>query len=280
MAIKRLPNPPLRPFVKTVWAADADGADTGRCERMLPGSSPHVVVRLDDEPVELYADDGSSVLGRMAIGSICGPRWSSYVRRAPAQGRTVGALLRPGATHALLGVPASELAGRHTSLEDLLGARAAPLRDRLAETLSLAEALALFERELLARIGEYSRLHSAVAHALGRLHDEAPVYAVVRESGYSHRRFNEHFRYAVGIAPKLYCRVVRLERLLAEWETDEQTSLAALAVRCGFADQAHLSREFRDLTGMTLTQYRCSTMPGSRHVPLPGHDARRSGSGS
>lgn len=256
----RAPRPELAPFIAQVWACHGEGDELpGARERVLPTGTMHVVVRID-EPLTIYAPD-PQVIGHAVIG---GARSAAYVRDVSRPVSSVGAQLRPGAAELLLGVPGVALAERHTALDDVWPDVPA-LRARLAEALP-AQRLALFEAALLARLPRVRGVHPAVAHALARFAAGEEVGAVVDETGYSHRRFGSLFQSAVGLAPKRYTRVQRLQRALREIGA---RPLAVVASAAGYADQAHLTRELRAMTGLTPGEYRTLGAPRN-HVPVSG----------
>ena len=89
---------------------------------------------------------------------------------------------------------------------------------------------------------------------------EAPsVGAAVRQSGISHRRFIAAFRHAVGLAPKAYLQVQRLQEALKALRTDPAAPLADVAAQAGYADQSHFGREFLAFAGVTPARYRASS---------------------
>ena len=107
-----------------------------------------------------------------------------------------------------------------------------------------------------ARLPRLRGLHSAAAYALERFAITPNVHEVVEQSGYSHRRFIALFRRAVGLTPKLYCRVVRFKQVLACIATDRSASFVDVALAAGYSDQAHFTREFQEFAGVTATAYR------------------------
>ena len=111
-------------------------------------------------------------------------------------------------------------------------------------------------------------LHPAVARALQQLGSANTIHEVVRQSGHSHRRFITLFSRAVGLTPKTYCRVLRFQRVLRRARTGGLTSLIDLAVAGGYSDQPHFTREFRELTGVTPTEYRLAAPRAAHHVPV------------
>jgi len=108
----------------------------------------------------------------------------------------------------------------------------------------------------------------AVAHARARFPTVDDVGAVVEETGYSHRRFIGLFRAAVGLAPKLYCRVLRFQDALRLLAGQPSASLVDVALAAGYSDQPHLNREFRELAGVSPVEYRAARPVSLLHVPL------------
>jgi AraC-like DNA-binding protein len=267
-AITRTPRAALRPFVRVVWVSDERDA-AGERERMLGSGATNLVFRLCGPPVRLYGDPtdpAATTIGHAVVG---GARATFYLRDTPRPLRTVGAVLLPGAAGLLFGAPAGELAGRHTPLFDLWGREAAEARERLLVAGDPARQLDLFEAMLAARLPEIRGLHPAVAHALARLPLTGDVGAVVDETGYSHRRFVALFREAVGLPPKLYCRVLRLQTALRLLASRPSPALADVALAAGYSDQPHLNRELRELAGVSPSEYRAAAPASLLHVPLP-----------
>ena len=92
----------------------------------------------------------------------------------------------------------------------------------------------------------------AVRAAAVRLRDSrVRVDRLAGELGFSERQLRRRFDDAVGYGPKTLQRVLRLRRFLAASGTD----VAAAAIDVGYADQAHLTRECRVLTGLAPTEW-------------------------
>ena len=87
-----------------------------------------------------------------------------------------------------------------------------------------------------------------------------------REVGWSRRHLGERFRQELGLSPKVAARVLRFERaceLLRRSVRPElgQPGLAAVAARCGYTDQAHLTREWHHLAGCSPTTWMAEELP-------------------
>lgn len=247
---------------------------------MLPNGSVHLVFRLGT-PLRLFAhpeDHEGELIGRAVLG---GARAHGYLRALDPTA-SVGATLRPGATRALFGVEAADLAHRHTSVAELAPRWSAEVEERLLSCTSLADRLDLFEALLLRRLRDPVLPHPAVRPAMRWLADGEPVARVVERTGYSHRHFIAAFRREVGLTPKVWARIQRLGRALQLAASHPDRGWSELALLAGYADQAHLHRELVALGGLTPAAWRAAAPRALLHVPMPSprgvssvQDARR-----
>jgi AraC-like DNA-binding protein len=270
MLLERPPGRALSPWVSRVWAASepSTGARRQWRERMIPSGGFHLVLRLDDSRIRVFdaLDDAS---GSTFASVISGARSRFHVREATAGAYSVGMMIRPGAAGVILGVPAGELAERHTSLDDVWGGAARALRERLLATRDAARQLELFEHAVLARLEQRFAPHPAVAEALTRFGSEATgweIGAVRRDTQLSHRRFVQLFRRQVGVGPKQLCRVLRLRRALEH--AKRGATWAQVAATAGYYDQSHFVHDLRDLAGVSPTAWSSRATLSAHHVPL------------
>ena len=187
--------------------------------------------------------------------------------------------LAPLAARRLLGVPMGELANRSVDLGDVMGPAAAELAERIDCAGTPERAFAIVEDAIQARLAAAPRADPGVAWSLARLGasgGRAPVGGLAEELGWSHRRLIARFRDAVGMPPKRVARILRLERLLARVDGPEPPDWARAAAECGFADQAHLAREVRELTGLTPTGLRADRVNSLQDAPPAAAENGRS----
>jgi AraC-like DNA-binding protein len=191
-------------------------------------------------------------------------------------GRSYGmqiSLTPPGA-YALLGLPMHELAGRTVSLDAVLGAQADRLTERLAELDDWTERFELLDSTLASRLQDARPPSPGVVWAWRRLSHtggRVPIGHVAGELGWSRKRLAARFREEVGLSPKRLARLLRFERAKALLEGDDRPGLVRLARECGYYDQAHLSNEFRRITGTTPAAYAASNDETNLQDALPAH---------
>lgn len=264
MSLRR-PHPALRPYVEAVWASAAPAPSLAPREHVLPCNGMHLAIRLDG-PLRLYRDADDLRGETVSDAVVAGARAGFYVKDTTQPSRSVGVILRPGATQALFGCDADELSASHTPLDALWGAAAGRLHEALLECDDESHQLELMQRALFSRLRPVRAMHPAIAQTVQGLGQGAPVASLARASGLSHRLLLARFRAATGLAPKAYARVLRFRhalRLLARGQP-----LADIAIDAGYSDQAHFNREFRELSGMTPQAYKRAPVRGQAHVAM------------
>ena len=169
--------------------------------------------------------------------------------------------LTPLGARALLGVPAAELVSLDVEATEVLGRLAGEIRERVLAAPGWPARFAVLEQVLSARAEAAASPASRpeVGYAWDRLRQSRGTVSVAdlaAETGWSARHLGERFRAETGLSPKAAARVVRFDlarRLLLSRAQAAagagRTLIADLAADCGYYDQAHLARDFRDLAG-------------------------------
>lgn len=163
--------------------------------------------------------------------------------------------LTPAGVRRLLGVPPGALSGGVVDLRDVAGRRGDEVVERLAAASDGAERLAVLADWLQpgdapAAAPEVRRAWQLLLASRGRLRIET----VAAEVGWSRRHLATRFADATGLTPKQFARVLRFEHA-RERLGRREVDLAAVAARCGYADQAHFSNEWRRLAGCTPSRW-------------------------
>lgn len=160
--------------------------------------------------------------------------------------------LTPLGARALYGMPAGELASAVLPMDVVLGARTAELVERLAAGRTWADRFAVLDHALSAQLTAPGEIRAEVGFAWQRLLDSrgaASVSALAADTGWSRRHLTEQFRIEFGLPPKALAKVLRFERAKAVLVRPGRPPLARVAAECGYADQAHLARDWRALAG-------------------------------
>jgi AraC-like DNA-binding protein len=165
----------------------------------------------------------------------------------------------PLGAHRFFAMPMRDLAGQTVALDGV--GRFEELTSRLYEAQGWAARFALLDRFVRQRLGAARAPSSSIAWAWRQLAASAGrirVGALAREIGWSRKHLAERFSIEVGARPKTVGRILRFAGARRSIDADIRAGpmdWADLAADWGYADQAHLIREFRAMAGVTPADY-------------------------
>lgn len=254
--VSRAAHPRLRPYLSEYTGYRIDGLAPG-VHAGLPSRSLTVVVAFD-EPIDVEHDSNG--------GRSRGEFWAMVggLHRAPAlirhSGRQVGIQLdvTPQGAMALFGVPAADLANDVVAIDSIIAKQATELLDRLSGAATWPARWAILDQVLLGllRDGTVARREvEAMWSLLVGSHGCLGVDEIATELGWSRRHLSKHFTSTFGLTPKTMARVIRFERAQRLLRLPTRPSLASVAHLCGYADQAHMTRDWREFAGSPPTEW-------------------------
>jgi AraC-like DNA-binding protein len=272
-----LPSRALADDVQLLWAMELDDPGSfGPPERILPDGIVEVVFHYGDVFEMRYPGKPWTELHR----SVAVSQTDRFVEIRPSGASGfVSVRFFPWGAHRFFRVPVDAFADRALPAEHLWGRDVRVLEERLAAAASFPARIRLLEGFLLDRLCDgrmrrplpvTRRTASGVVRLVQARGGRLSMARLSKEAGLGERRLERMFRRVVGVPPKRYARLCRFLdacRLLREARI---TSVAQVAMDCGYSDQPHLQREFRRLAGMTPAEFR-----GRRDVAFLGQ-----GSGS
>jgi AraC-like DNA-binding protein len=252
-----IPAPPLSAYVDYFWLHE-DGARPFEYERALPTGKPALWIDLGGDGLRASLQQDVRWMKTFRTSVLLGAHSRWYIIRSGCRVARLGVQFKYGGANPFFALPAGALHNVNVSLDELWGSAADELRERLlAEATPKARFLAL-EDALLAHFVQRRAMHPTIAVALRALL-AAPrsqtITQVVDQSGLSHRQFIQVFRREVGVTPKLFCRLRRFLKVLNHTQQVEEINWAEIAQTCGYFDQSHLTRDFREFTGVSPTAY-------------------------
>lgn len=255
------PAAPLRPFVTGYTGFDLRGFEPG----VHVGMPSHTLtaVLTFGEPLEIDVPSGlSGTSGRypsMASGLLA---QSISIRHRGAQ-RGVKLSFTPLGARMVFGMPAGALANSVVPLSDVLADLWPELEDRLGAAATWPHRFRVLD-DVLARAvartmcaGMFD-VRPEVAAAWQRLVDlrgQVRVGDLAHDLGCSRRHLTARFREEFGLTPKTLARILRLEQAVGLVAAAGAPAWAEVSAAAGYADQAHLVRDWRSFTGRTPSSW-------------------------
>jgi AraC-like DNA-binding protein len=232
------PAPDLRAFVACTWVRLVRLNPSASCDLILPDGCADIIV-YDDCPPTVAAPDAMTRRVQLRDGMLI-----------------TGIRLRPGAWHAVFGCSAFQFLNGAPLLSDIApGAR--QLHQAVLQSGNLADRLAALEawvRDALVRAT--SDDHTIVAACRMLTADPVVAISAIADSmDWNVRTMHRRFLAACGYGPKHFQKIMRIQAVLRTAQAIPSAGLAELAIAAGFADQAHMTRDFRSITGLTPADY-------------------------
>jgi len=248
------PSPPLLQHVEYLWYHE--GVDSPPL-RLLPDGAIELVIDLTDRP-RTWRDRDLRNVRRVRGSWISGQHSFAIAVDGAVGSRMIGAHFRPGGAFPFIPGPVADLTDTVVEMDCLWGSFADELRERLLEEPRIDAQLGILENALLRRAAGRLTIDRSLAYALHWL-QASPETVTVRHTasrvGVSQKRLIAMFERRVGLKPKMFSRVMRLQRVLRHIERAPSTPWSRLAATYGYYDQSHLINDFTALTGLRPAEY-------------------------
>jgi AraC-like DNA-binding protein len=265
--VVRRPGPPLGGLVRAI-TYQAGEQPRASVEKILPGPGTSLWINLNRDEFRSFGDAGQVM--RVPGAMLAGPTGRASVIEFE-QGRAhVSVTFALGAAACFFAPPLEVARDQQVPLADLWGRPGASLRERLLEAAAPQDALDVMEDALLAQMTGPLAPDPLVSAAAAALSAGVPVGEVAAALGALPRTLRRRFTAQVGLSPKRFARVQRLRRVVHDLDGRAQADWATVAAKHGYADQPHLAGEFRQLVGVTPTEYLRSRLNGPHHLRYPG----------
>lgn len=245
------PHATLEPFVECYWAW-AIPADSGELDPILPDAAPELIFHLATPPKALRSS------GRWE------PQCESFllcasqraVRLVVESPMAVFAIrFRPWGASRFTEASMASLLDREVPIADVFTSFGADLHDRIRKASDTAECVAAADAALCTALSADStrdetirKLHRLAAGGLLKGRDIAAALGV------SERTFRRQWHDIVGLEQRKFVSLMRFHRALELLDAGEE--LAVVASESGYADQPHLARDFKSISGLPASLLR------------------------
>jgi AraC-like DNA-binding protein len=242
-----LPSPRYTDIVRCYWSLEGDsGPAPAEPERVLPDGNPELVFNLAD-PYRRSETGGDE---RQPLTIVVGQMTRSISIRPTGRISLFGVRFRPYGMHPLTEV-IPEITDRIGSVSEIFGRPGVEIEEQVKLADGAEHRREIFESWLARQMAGVPR-NPIIGRAVGTIEAGGGLVRVgtlARDLGISERSLERGFRDSVGIPPKSYARIVRLQTAVRS--LGRSPDLADAAYRAGYFDQAHFTHDFREFAGIT-----------------------------
>lgn len=204
------------------------------------------------DPIETLINDSSRVVVAPSA-MIVGPQLTRVNIRMGHNHLLLHVGFKPGGLHQLTGVPMHILLDQNYSAADLLGQEVDGILEQLRNATNWQQMVFIVEKFLLQKlsVGKSIEPFDAAITRLLSSKGNIPIETVAAAACLSLKQFERKCKERLGLPPKLFARLARFSNAYRLRESNMQISWTEIGYECGYYDQMHLIRDFKEFAGVT-----------------------------
>lgn len=234
-----------------VFEARMDGpGSSNSCP--FPPTPQHCIYFYINDPVQTQKA-GQEVFVTKAPSIVVGPQLTRVNLNIGQNHKMICVAFHPGGLHRLLGIPMHRLLDEDVDSSLLLGSQIDQINEQLKVASNSAEGMTVIENFLLKKIQHAKRLlpFDLAMQELVKQDGNVCIDKIAALSCLSLRQFERTCKDRIGLPPKLFARLTRFSKAYRLKESQTGMSWTSIAYECGYFDQMHLIRDFKEFAGST-----------------------------
>jgi AraC-like DNA-binding protein len=238
-----IPPVHLRPYVKYFWSLENSK------DEVLP---PVYKSMADGYTEVVFATNGSFKEYYQYSGYLL-PQHATH--RTLTIGKTIGLFgirLYPYALQPLFNIASHELVNGVHQINAVIHC---DLVDQVSEAKDSEDRIEKVSAYLSKKLTHKPTPIEKVVHQIIASEGQASLTELQALIGLSERQFERTFKSIIGFTPKHYQRIMRFQHTKKKFIGQPRVSFADLAYQCNYSDQSHFIREFKEFSGMSVTEY-------------------------
>ena len=243
----------LQEFIQCIMIvhAEVDSNDSPALCPYPPAPQNSLFFYINDQIRVKKGENGSFILQPRSV--IVGPQLTRVTLDINRDHKAVRVGFHPGGLYRLLGISMSEMVDDNYDATDVFGNEMTEVNDKLQDAKTFDGIKDVIESFLLKKVRslksplpfDYAMLE------LMRVNGNIPIEQLASLACLSLRQFERVSKERIGLPPKLFARLVRFSKAYRFYETSPQKSWTNIAHECGYYDQMHFIRDFKQFAGMS-----------------------------
>jgi len=250
------PSPRLARYLECFWTLESqEKTSIASPERILPDGCVELIFNLADL-FKRYHFDGAMEMQPRTI--IAGQMQHHALIEPAGRVKLFGVRFHPGGAYRFLHFPLSELTNKIISFDDVWSRFGKELAEKIEASRSVRERINLIEKAFISRLDqrlEDNERIDAVVRMIVERDGLISIDRLQKNLGISDRHLERKFKSLVGISPKFFCRILRFQKVFQEVALHRKLGWSFIASECGYYDQAHFIRDFKEFSGQNPSAF-------------------------
>jgi AraC-like DNA-binding protein len=251
------PSEPLQPFVENYWyqVFDGDSREESPEQVCLPLGMSQIIVHVHQQESHAFFNAAWQSLPHAFFVGIYK---DAVTWKTKGYSVCFGINLKPENLAELFNVPAAAIFNDYTDVNNFRNPGIDEMADRMYGQEDPAALISIAETCLLKRLKDIQSTKHYLQYAaeiIRREKGNISIESLCRNLYVSERQLQRSFRDSLGTSPKTYTRIIRFRNAYRHLRQAEEKKIAwaSLSFDCGYADQAHFIRDFKEFSGVSPT---------------------------
>lgn len=250
------PHPDLESLVKCYWTLEVPAETDAVRQRIVPDGSLEMAFILGDD-IKRYTSENEYIIQPrvMVIGQITEPFFvepTGYVN-------SFAVSFYPYGFASFVSTPIIDLANKETPLAALFGEKTAKdLGQKIVKAEDTQARIKIIENFLFQRLSDQVFIDCIVKATIDTMFltsGNTSIKESLKDDLSKRRQLERKFTKLVGISPKRLSNLIRLQTALSMMLNQPTDSLIEIAHQCGYYDQSHFIKAFKEFTGTTPKKF-------------------------
>jgi len=240
----------LRPYVELYWEGDFNTSKKHTlAQRIVPNGYVELIIHLSDHHCDLFKNNQWA---QSPDYTIIGLFTKPYEVKFTNLVNVFGIRFKPEGFYNIFGVPTAKFKASYEDMECVAGQGFSVFCDQMKSSKDSTEQIQLADHYLSNNLEkqqiDFNYLNRA-GEIIRKSNGFIRIEALADQACISTRQLERAFIKKIGITPKFYIRLARLNEVNRQLAMYGKLNFTTISHQCGYADQAHFIREFKKFTG-------------------------------
>ncbi len=250
------PSPILADFVKLIWIMEYNfSGELPPPERIMTDGIVELVFHFG-EPFNTYYYDNTK---EKQPNSFFIAQLNKHILIQPeGKAGIISVRFYPWGAYHFFDIPVKAFGDKTTNIEHIWGKEAFEIEEEICSAQNNKERVKLVENFLVKKLIENHKVDfmpDKILRYIQKTKGQLPLKTLLSNTGITERTLERKFLSSVGVTPKQFSRITRFLNTCSFLEKHKAKSLTQITYECGYYDQAHFIREFKEFAGITPKEY-------------------------
>jgi len=263
------PGKPLDNHIDSIVYYEGYASDHLK-DRLLPNGSIDLIIDLEDTPKRVYDNNDFNKTTAFKKCWLSGMR-KKYITIDSTQQSMIVISFKVGGAFPFFNFPLNEIKDKIFNLDEIWGSKFLAVREKIINVLEPGKRIKVIENYLTQILLSKPGRDAFLDFYIDKIYladNTCSIKNMQKDSGYSHKHFIHLFNKKVGVSPKYLYRIIRFQKILRAIELKKEISWTQLIYDCGYYDQPHFIKEFKDFSGLNPTDYLKARGKYLNYIPI------------